>query len=94
MQERDIVFIPDMTLVPGDFVEVIGWTRLPFLRGVVIRINPRQTHSKKTRASPLLHEPVKYRSFEILCIKTGRIFCYDDLYYKIRIDNNHQRKKQ
>lgn len=77
-------FAPDMTLVAGDFVEVIGWTKLPFLKGVVIRINPRKTRSKRTRASPLLHKPIEYRTFEILCIKTGKIFCYDDLYYKIR----------
>jgi hypothetical protein len=74
----------DESLVSGDFVEVIGWTGLAFLKGVVIRINPRQTHFKRTRASPLLHEPVSYRTFEILCIKTGKIFQYDDLYYTIR----------
>ena len=75
---------PDASLKPGDFVEVIGWTKLPFLSGVVIRIVPKATRPRKQRASKLIQEATEYRTFEILCIKTGRIFKYDDLYYTIR----------
>tara|TARA_Y100000361_G_C11032708_1_gene275656 strand:+ start:187 stop:459 length:273 start_codon:yes stop_codon:yes gene_type:complete len=76
--------IKDKSLKTGDFVEVIGWTNLPFLRGVVIRIIEKKTTSRKTRASPIVQPPVPYKTFEILCIKTGKIMRYDDLYYTIR----------